>query len=283
MVADSEGRAYRNVSPGLRFFVVAAVAVALMYFDHKGTWLEQARSRAGEALYPLQIAINSPAAGLRWMRENLALRRQLIAENAALRQSALMDAAELQQLAALKAENQRFRALLQSKSRIEGRVVVAEVLAIDTDPQRHRVVLNKGSRDGIRVGQALLDAGGVVGQITRDRGDSAEALLVTDPDHAVPVEVVRNGLRTIAVGTGNLERLSLPFLTRNADIRDGDLLITSGLGGAFPPGYPVGLVTVVDGSAGDAFLEVDAEPLASLDRLHEVLLVFPEPLPEPAP
>jgi rod shape-determining protein MreC len=179
----------------------------------------------------------------------------------------------------LRAENARFRALLDSKSRVPDRVVVGEILAIDMDPFRHRVILNKGGRDGAHVGQALLDAGGVVGQITRDRGDSAEALLVTDPDHAVPVEVVRNGLRTIAMGTGDLERLSLPFMTRNADIKVGDLLVTSGLGGAFPAGYPVGTVTRVDGSSGDAFLEVAATPAASLDRLREVLLVFQLPAP----
>jgi rod shape-determining protein MreC len=182
-------------------------------------------------------------------------------------------------MAALQAENARIRALLDSKSRVPDRVVVGEILAIDMDPLRHRVILNKGGRDGAYVGQALLDAGGVVGQITRDRGDSAEALLVTDPDHAVPVEIVRNGLRTIAMGTGDLERLSLPFMTRNADIRAGDLLVTSGLGGAFPGGYPVGTVTKVDGSSGDAFLEVAATPAASLDRLREVLLVFQEPGP----
>jgi rod shape-determining protein MreC len=277
--AESEARAYRNASPGLRFFLAAVFCLSVMYLDHRGTYLEQIRAYLGAAMYPLQVAIDSPAAGIRWMRENLALRERLIGENAALRREALIASAELQRMAALRAENARFRALLDSTSRVPDRVVVGEILAIDMDPLRHRVILNKGGRDGAYVGQALLDAGGVVGQITRDRGDSAEALLVTDPDHAVPVELVRNGLRTIAMGTGDLERLSLPFLTRNADIREGDLLITSGLGGAFPAGYPVGTVTSVDGSSGDAFLEVAAKPAASLDRLREVLLVFQKPAP----
>jgi rod shape-determining protein MreC len=152
--------------------------------------------------------------------------------------------------------------------------VVGEILSVDMDPLRHRVMLNRGGRDGAYEGQALIDARGVVGQITRDQRDSSAAILITDPDHALPVEIVRNGLRSIAVGTGDLKRLSLPFLTRNADIKIGDLLITSGLGGAFPAGYPVGRVTQVDGSSGDAFLEVSAVPTADLDRLHEVLLVF---------
>ena len=274
--ADSEGRAYRNASPGLRFFLTASLALALMFLDHRGIYLAQARAYLGAAIYPLQIAIDSPSAGLRWVRENLALRETLQAENAALRSQSLNNRAELQRMAALQAENARFRALLDSKTRVPNRVVVAEILAVDMDPLRHRVILNKGGREGAVEGRALIDALGVVGQITRDQGDSAEAILITDPDHAVPIEIVRNGLRTIAVGTGDLERLSLPFLTRNADIKPGDLLITSGLGGAFPPGYPVGTVTTVDGSSGDAFLEIAAQPAASLDRLHEVLLVFLE-------
>ncbi len=272
--ADSEGRAYRNASPNLRFFITGVLSLALMFLDHRGTYLEDVRAHLGAAMYPLQVAINSPAAGARWMRENMALRERLITENAALRRDALAASAELQRLASLQAENERIRALLDSKARIPDRVVVGEILALDMDPLRHRVILNKGSRDGASEGQALIDASGVVGQITRDQQDSSEAILITDPDHAVPVEIVRNGLRTIAMGTGDLERLSLPFLTRNADIKAGDLLVTSGLGGAFPAGYPVGTVTTVDGSSGDAFLDVAAKPAASLDRLHEVLLVF---------
>lgn len=280
---DSEARAYRNASPGLRFFLAAVSCLTLMFLDHRGTYLEEIRTYVGAAMYPLQVAIDSPAAGVAWMRENFALRERLIGENERLRRESLVASAELQRTAALRAENLRLRALLDSKSRVPDRVVVGEILAVDMDPLRHRVILNKGGRDGAYEGQALLDAGGVVGQITRDRGDSSEALLVTDPDHAVPVEVVRNGLRTIAMGTGDLTRLSLPFLTRNADVRSGDQLVTSGLGGAFPGGYPVGTVSRVDGSSGDAFLEVAATPAASLDRLREVLLVFQVTTPAEAP
>ncbi len=271
--ADSDGRV-RNASPGLRLFFTAGLALALMFTDSRGSYLAQLRSVLGAAVYPLQVAIDSPRRGFAWLGENLALRERLISENGQFRRDALVTGAELQKLAALQAENARLRSLLDSTTRIPDRVVVAEVLAVDLDPLRQRVVLNRGSRDGAYEGQALLDAGGVVGQITRDRGSSAEALLITDPDHAVPVELVRNGLRTIAVGTGDRQRLSLPFLTRNADVVVGDLLVTSGLGGAFPTGYPVGTVALVDGSEGEAFLAVTAEPAASLDRLHEVLLVF---------
>lgn len=276
--ADSEARSYRNASPGLAFFLTATLSLVLMVVDHRGAYLGQIRTWLSAAIYPLQVAINSPAAGLHWMQDNLALRSTLIADNTALREQSLVQAAKLQRMAALQAENERFRALLDTRSRVADRMTVAEILAVDMDPLRHRIVLNKGSPQGAYTGQVLLDANGVVGQIIRDQIYTSEAILITDPDHAVPVEVVRNGMRTIAVGTGDLDQLSLPFLTRNADVKAGDLLVTSGLGGRFPAGYPVGTITAVDGSEGDAFLEVTARPAANLDRLHEVLLVFsPEP------
>ena len=276
--ADSEARSYRNASPGLAFFLTATLSLVLMFVDHRGDYLGQIRTWLSAAIYPLQVAINLPAAGLHWMQDNLALRSTLIADNAALREQSLVQAAQLQRMAALQAENERFRALLDTRSRVADRMTVAEVLAVDMDPLRHRIVLNKGSPQGVYTGQVLLDANGVVGQNIRDQIYTSEAILITDPDHAVPVEVVRNGMRTIAVGTGDLDQLSLPFLTRNADVKAGDLLVTSGLGGRFPAGYPVGTITAVDGSEGDAFLEVTARPAANLDRLHEVLLVFsPEP------
>ena len=195
-------------------------------------------------------------------------------------------------MASLEAENARLRALLESTAKVGDQVLIAEILSVDMDPLRHRIVLNKGSRDGAYVGQALIDAQGVVGQITRDQLRSAEALLITDPDHAVPVEIVRSGLRTIAVGTGDLDNLSLPYMARNTDIKNGDLLVSSGLGGTFPPGYPVGTVTEVRGDTGEAFLRVKARPAAALDRIREVLLVTtkspveakpPEPAPAPLP
>jgi rod shape-determining protein MreC len=185
-------------------------------------------------------------------------------------------------MAALEAENARLRALLDSTSRIDDSILIAEIVSVDMNPFRNMLVVNKGSRDGVYVGQALIDADGIVGQITRDRYFSAEAMLVTDVDHALPVELARNRLRTIAVGTGELNRLSLPFLPRNADVQAGDLLITSGLGGIFPPGYPVGVIREVRGVTGQPFLEIDAEPAAALNRIREVLLIRPDSRDESA-
>jgi rod shape-determining protein MreC len=273
---DSEAR-IGNVSPGLRLFLFASIALALMVLDHRSGYLEEIRRWLGAGMYPIQVALDSPVSAGRWLRENLSFRRTLVTENAELRQQLLTASANLQRMAALQAENARLRALLDARARVPDRVVVGEVMAVDMDPLRHRVVLNKGGRDGAFEGQALLDDRGVVGQITRDQIHTSEAILITDPDHAIPVEVVRNGLRTIAMGTGDLDRLNLPFLTRNADVKAGDLLVTSGLGGTFPAGYPVGHITQVDGAGNDAFLEVSARPAAALDRLHEVLLVYRQP------
>jgi rod shape-determining protein MreC len=199
-----------------------------------------------------------------------------MADNRRLNQEALVQNARLQRMAALEAENARLRALLDSTVKVGDSILIAEIVSIDMNPYRNMIVINKGGHDGVYVGQALIDADGIVGQVTRDRFYSAEAMLVTDVDHALPIELARNRLRSIAVGTGELDRLSLPFLPSNADVREGDLLVSSGLGGTFPPGYPVGVVRQVNSITGQPFLEVNAEPAAALNRIREVLLITPE-------
>lgn len=280
---DSEPRLFYGPGPALRLILLVTLAIVLMVLDHRNQHLVRIRSYFAGALYPLQQAVDAPFSGARWARENLAGRSTLMAENAALRQQLLQQAGHLQRMAALEAENARMRALLDSTAKVGDEVLIAEIVAVDMDRLRHRVVLNRGSSSGAFVGQALIDARGVVGQVTRDRGSSSEALLITDPDHAVPVEIVRTGLRTVAVGTGDLDRLSLPFMARNADVKAGDLLVSSGLGGAFPAGYPVATVSEVRGDTGEAFLTVSARPAAALDRVREVLLVTPRDEPAPAP
>jgi len=280
---DSEPRLFSGPAPGLRLVVLVTLSIVLMVLDHRDQHLARIRGYLAAALYPLQEAVDAPFAAQRWMATNLAARDSLVAENGQLRREILLGSARLQRLAALEAENARMRALLDSTPKVGNRALIAEILSVDMDRLRQRVVLNRGSRDGAFVGQALIDARGVVGQITRDRGTSSEALLITDPDHAVPVEIVRNGLRTIALGTGDLERLSLPFLARNSDIKAGDLLVSSGLGGSFPAGYPVATVQEVRGDSGEPFLVVSARPEAALERIREVLLVQPPPADVAAP
>lgn len=279
---DSDQRAFRDASPGLRVVLICLFSIALMALDNNNQYIEDARRILSTALYPVRVVINTPFAIGGWLSESFSTRNYLLGENRELNDRLLKQSARLQRLAALEAENARLRTLLESTAKVGDRVLIAEIMSVDMNPFRHRIVVNKGKRDEVYVGQALIDAQGVVGQVTRDQLYSAEAILITDIDHALPVELVRNRLRTIAVGTGDLERLSLPFLPRNADVQNGDLLVTSGLGGSFPAGYPVGIIREVRSDTGQPFLSITAQPSAALNRIREVLLIWPEPL-EQAP
>jgi rod shape-determining protein MreC len=183
----------------------------------------------------------------------------------------------LQKLTALEAENARLRDLLEARSQVRDEIRVTEIMAVDANPFRHSIIIDVGQRDAVYDGQAIVDAAGVVGQVIQTGLTTSQALLISDPSHALPVEVNRNGLRTIAKGTGELDRLDLPFLPNNADIEVGDLLVTSGLGGMFPAGYPVAVVTTVNRIPQEPFADVSATPAASLDQVREVMLIWPSP------
>jgi rod shape-determining protein MreC len=232
-------------------------------------------------VYPVRLAVDLPSSTWHSLRDTFAARDALIAENRQFRRERLDTEARLQRLEALERENERLRELLDSTERVGNRALVAEILDVDLVHYPQRFVLNRGLVDGVYVGQALIDATGVVGQVVRVGPLTSEALLITDADHAVPVSVNRNGLRTIAVGTGDSGRLRLRNITNNASIVVGDLLISSGLGGVFPAGYPVGRVVEVTLRPDQGFAEVLAEPVSALDRDREVLLVFNSPQGEP--
>jgi rod shape-determining protein MreC len=174
----------------------------------------------------------------------------------------------------LEQENQRLRAVRESSARVVQRSLVAEIVRVDLDPFRQRVLVNKGTRDGVFRAQAAIDANGIFGQVTRVGPYSSEIILISDPEHAIPVQVNRTGARSIALGTGRSGLLSLPYMPQNTDIIVGDLLVSSGLGGVYPPGYPVAKVTAVTRDTGQPLLAVEAEPLAGLDRDPEILLVW---------
>lgn len=269
-------------SMGARFLLLAVVCVALMMLDRREQHLVRVRGALSVVVYPVRVAVDLPFKTWSSLRDTFAERNALIAENQQFRRERLETEFRLQRLAALEMENARLRELLDSQARVGSRALVAEILAVDLDPYRQRFDLNRGLVDGVYVGQALIDAQGVVGQVVRVGPLSSEAVLITDADHAVPVSVNRNGVRTIAVGTGDSGRLRLPYLTNNADIEVGDLLVSSGLGGVFPAGYPVARVTEVRRQADQAFAEILAEPASALDRDREVLLVWDDAEP-PAP
>jgi len=250
------------------------MAVGLIVADHRFRHLDILRSTLSVAVYPLYYVASVPSDLGRFMEQRLASEEELRASNARLERQNLLLQARLQQFDALQAENMRLRDLLGSSFKIGDRVLIAELLSVDLDPYRQQVLINKGGTSGVFVGQPVLDASAVMGQVVRVNPLTATVLLITDASHALPVQVNRNGLRTIAAGTGVVNELDLPHLPNNADIRKGDLLVTSGLGGHFPAGYPVARVTEVRREPGKPFATVIATPTARLDRTREVLLVW---------
>jgi rod shape-determining protein MreC len=224
--------------------------------------------------YPLQLIVNLPRTAGSWIDESLSTRQTLQADNTGLHAQNLLLNVRLQKLATLESENMRLRELLDSSFKINERVLIAELLAVDLDPFTRRIIINKGSRNGVMEGQTLVDAHGVIGQTIHVGPLSSTAMLITDPSHALPVQINRNGLRAVLVGTGEADRLELSHVPNTADIKIGDLLVTSGLGGRFPPGYPVARVTVFLPDPRERFAQVSAEPMANIEQSREVLLVW---------
>ncbi len=262
---------------GLRVLAFIIVSILVMYFDHRENHLDGIRKAIGAAVYPVQIVVDAPVRLWHWLGESTTSRNELELELGRLQAERLLTNARLQRLTALEAENARLRALLDARNRVRDQVRVAEILSVDANPYEHNLVIGIGSRDGVYDGQAIVDANGVVGQVIKTGVMTARAVLISDADHALPVEVNRNGLRTIAVGTGEIDRLDLPFLPNNADIRAGDVLVTSGLGGAFPAGYPVAVVNSVTRIPQQPFADVTATPAAALDQVREVMLIWSTP------
>ena len=183
-------------------------------------------------------------------------------------------------MSSLTAENVRLRELLGAAARLEAPYITAELLSLDSDPFTHQMVIDRGRRNGVYVGQPVLDASGLVGQVTAVSAYSSRVLMVADASHALPIQINRNGLRFVLQGSGQYDALRVIHVPDTADIREGDLLVTSGLAGRFPPGYPVARVTEVVHDPGQPFARVTAEPVARLQRSRHFLLVFP---PDPAP
>ncbi len=246
-----------------------------MIVDHRQHHVETLRSAISVLIYPIQYLVNLPVAVGQWMGESVSTRENLLEENERLRMQHLLFKAQLQKLSALQVENIRLRELLQSSKKVGENVLIAELLAVDLDPFSRQIVINKGSNDNVYLGQPVLDAEGIMGQIVHLGPFSSTAMLITDPNHAIPVHVNRNGLRAIAVGTGAPDILEIPYLPNSADIVVGDLLTSSGLGGRFPRDYPVARITQVATDPTQPYATVTAEPVALLERSREVLLVWP--------
>ena len=229
--------------------VAVVLSLVLLVADHRFHHLQQLRGTLAFLTYPLHYLADLPFTASSWLGETTSSREILMQQNRELRDANLHLRAELQKYESLQAENLRLRDLLDSSFKIGDRVLVAELSSVDLDPYKQQVIVNKGSASGVHEGQPVLDAHAVMGQVINVTPLSSTVLLITDTSHALPVQVLRNGLRTIAVGTGRISELKLPYLPTSSDIVEGDLLVTSGLGGKFPPGYPV--ATVVGGGYAD--------------------------------
>ncbi|MFQ5609076.1 MAG: rod shape-determining protein MreC [Woeseiaceae bacterium] len=262
---------------GLRTLALLFLGMLIMYLDNRENHLDGIRSAISAAVYPMRVIVDAPVQFWEWAGEVSESRDDLRRENDMLKAERLVTRGRLQQLSALEAENARLRAMLEASQAVRIDVRVAEIMSVDTNPFRHALVIDAGSNDGVYEGQAIVGVDGVIGQVMNAGPLTSEALLISDPGHALPVEVNRNGLRTIAYGTGDFSRLELPGLTNNDDIEVGDLLVTSGLGGAFPPGYPVAVVETVNRIPQEPFADVSATPSAALAQVREVMLIFATP------
>ncbi len=249
--------------------------------DHRDSKMDQPRSIISVMVYPLQLLVSLPVELVKDGFNTVMSYNALIQENKHLKQDQLKNSIKLLKYDALENENIRLRRLLENSFKLGEQVLIAELLSVNLVPYEHLVVINKGSRFGVHKQQPVIDANGIVGQVVRSLPLSSEVMLITDPNHAIPVQINRNGLRTIALGTGHIEKLSLPFLPNNADIVPGDLLVTSGLGGTFPQGYPVAVVENFTPQPNKPFANIFAVPRAQLDKSRELLIVWSDSTPVP--
>ncbi|MFK7955439.1 MAG: rod shape-determining protein MreC [Lysobacterales bacterium] len=270
-------------SGALRLALYAALAVVLMVTDHHSRYLREIRGQLSAITYPMLQLVNWPGNAGRWLSAQFSDRSERDKRVTELEQRWLISQSRITRVAALEQENQRLRNLLGSSPRLGDKVVVAELLDVDLDPFTHTMVLNRGSTDGVFAGQPVADARGIMGQIELLSAVSANAVLISDPNHAIPVSLNRTGMRTIAYGTGQIDRLELRDVAASADVQPGDLVVTSGLGKRFPVGFPVGTVNAIESPPGAPFLIVSITPLAELDRARQVLLVWPGAEPPSLP
>lgn len=271
-----------DVAGTLKLLAYLALSAALIILDHRGDWLREARGYGSVAMQPVWWLAALPSRLGESVRDDAATRARLSEENRRLRNELLVGAARQARLQVEAEENKRLRGLLGAAERGGLDVQLAPLLDVDLDPTRQRLMLNAGSRSGVHVGQSVIDAGGLVGQVIEATPTTAVVLLLTDPDHAIPVAVARTGVRLVAYGTGRNGALELRNVPLSSDVRAGDALITSGLGGRFPAGFPVGTIAALRPDESRAFLVGDVVAAAQLDRGRDVLLLRQDRKP-PAP
>ncbi|WP_177429723.1 rod shape-determining protein MreC [Pseudomonas mangrovi] len=259
---------------GGRLLVLVVLSAALMVVDARFSGLKQFRAAMGLVLMEFYWVTDMPVRAWNTVSAQFTSHSELLAENEKLKAEALLMQRRLQRLAALTEQNVRLRELLNSAALVDDEVLVSELIGVDPNPFSHRIIIDKGGRDGVFLGQPVLDARGLMGQVVEVMPYSSRVLLLTDNTHSIPVQINRNGLRVIATGTGNPESLELRHVADTADVKEGDLLVSSGLGQRFPAGYPVATVKEVIHDSGQPFAIVRAVPTAALNRSRYLLLVF---------
>ncbi|WP_279586971.1 rod shape-determining protein MreC [Modicisalibacter xianhensis] len=263
--------------PGYRMLLCAIVAFALMFAEQRMPRMADFRAHLSTLVAPVQWVVSLPSEGLTWGALVLSDQRKLIEENQHLREQLLMLSHRVQRMASLTAENVRLRELLDAARRNDMPYMTAELLSLDSDPFTYQMVIDRGRTDGVYTGQPVMDASGLIGQVTSVSAYTSRVLMLADASHAVPVKINRNGLRFIVQGSGRYDSLDVLHVPDTADIRQGDLLVTSGLAGRFPEGYPVARVVEVVHDPGEPFAQVRAEPVSQPERSRHFLLLFPPP------
>jgi rod shape-determining protein MreC len=274
-----------NAAGTLRLIVYLSLAVALMVLDHRNGWLWRLRYTSAAVVEPIYRLAGLPSAGIRTATVAFADRQRLTEQNQRLREDLLLANAKLNRMGAVAEQNHRLKELLDTQRSLKLHVQLARVIGVDLGAYRYELTLNAGARNGVKVGQPVIDAHGVMGQVKAALPTTSTVMLITDPAHAIPVVIERTGLRTVAYGSREGDQLSLPNIPLAADVRAGDQLLTSGLGGRFPPGFPVGQITDLAPAPTGMFLVAHAQPAADIDRSQDVLLLHDQAEPDgpPAP
>ncbi|WP_193166023.1 rod shape-determining protein MreC [Microbulbifer hainanensis] len=264
----------RGPSPESRILVLGLAAAVLIVINIYTDWLQPLREKAASLVAPFYWVTGTPGRVGDWAEEQFRTREELLDENSRLKRQVLLLEQRSQLLAAAKAENTQLKELMNSAETLDEKVLVAQVIGVSPDPLEHVLMIDKGRDDGVHLGTPIMDASGLLGQVIEAGASSSRVLLITDASHAIPVQVLRNSVRAVAEGTGDLYRLKLRHLANTSDIRVGDLLLSSGLGGRFPAGYPVGEVISVQRDPGHAFVEADVQPRGRMNRSRFVLAVL---------
>ena len=258
---------------GLRIILIFILSSGMMYLDFQGNYTDRLRSYLSVAVLPIQVAANAPKKIINNLKNKFSDRESILTENQLLKKENIQLYSKVQQTYKLEAENKRLFELLKAKPEDGKNFIFADIIAVNQDNDKHQIIINKGSMDGIELGAAIADSKGIIGHIVRDQVLASEVLLISDPEHGIPIEIARNGLRAIAIGIGSYDEIILNNLPNNSDIKINDVLITSGLGGRYPEGYPVAIISNIERVKGDSYLSIGAKPIANLKNINEVLVI----------